>query len=375
MTRRKALTIAISVAGLSGLIFVVLLMSKPGPAISHASYAWQPGCHCGKPTTTTAKAPVPAKATTTTAKKATTTATSATKAASAPTGATSTATSTNTSAKTSTKRSTSASAGKSATSTTTPTKRSTTTAGAQDDGAQNDDQNGAPALGATVSSFPGGGDGGSFGSTGDPGGGSSGPSGVAGVESAAAQSVGLSHYYISPVAIGFLLVYGISFALYRTKRLRVATHRKVWNVLLLATFLLCGLMGLVLAVGVTRNPPMELPTWLLVWHVEAGMAMCFISCFHIGWHLSYYLALVTGRRRAPRAEQVPAVERGAARERARRPRAVRPVLVRTEEQRMLAFKQRQAARAGEARSARPASAPSEADRWVEEAKRGVVPAL
>jgi hypothetical protein len=377
MTRRKALTIAVSVAGLSCLIFVLLLLSKPVPAISHAGYAWVPGCHCGKPaaaapkatTTTTAKktTPTTAKTTTTTAKKATTTVTSGTQAATTTTGNT-------TSAQTTTTKSTT---GKTSTKTKS-TKRSTTTTGAQSDGQSGSDQGGTLALGAAVASFPGGGDGGSPGGSGSPDG-----TGLAGGEPVAAQMSSLPHYYVSPVAIAFLLVYGVSFALYRTKRLRVATHRKIWNVLLMATFLLCGILGLVLAVGITRTPPWELPTWLIVWHVETGIAMSFISVFHIGWHLRYYLAIVTGKRRAARAgaraEKVPAVERGAARERIRRPQVARPSAVRTEAERMRAFEQRMAGRvdvdvAAQARAVRRAPASSDADRWVEEARRRVAPA-
>jgi len=176
------------------------------------------------------------------------------------------------------------------------------------------------------------------------------------------------------VAIVFLLVYGVSFALYRTKRLRVATHRKIWNVLLLATFLLCAVLGLVLAVGVSRVQPWQLPTWLIVWHVETGTAMSLISFFHIGWHMRYYLATVTGKRRAMGAERAPAPKREAGRERARRPRAVRPVLVRTEAERVQALEQRQVSRSGQSRAARPAPAASDAERWLEEARNRVAPA-
>jgi hypothetical protein len=182
------------------------------------------------------------------------------------------------------------------------------------------------------------------------------------------------HYYLSPVAIGFLLIYGVSFALYRAKRLRVATHRKIWNVLLLTTFLLCAVLGLVLTVGVTRAQPWRLPTWLIVWHVETGIAMSLISFFHIGWHLRYYLAIVAGKRRVQRAEKVPAAERVAGRERAPRPGAARPVMVRTEAERMQALEQRQASRSGQSRPTRPAPEPSEAERWLEEARSRVAPA-
>jgi hypothetical protein len=374
MTRRKALTIMVSVAGLSSLVFALLWLSKPAPALSFASYAYKPGCHCGKPVaaakpaTTTTKKPTTttAKTTSTTVKKATTTATSGTKAATTSTGqaAAKSTTTKSTTGKTSTK--------------TKSTKHSTTTAGAGSDGQSGSDQSGTLALGAAVASFPGGGDGGSSGGSGG-GSGSLDTTGLAGADPVAAAVSGPPRYYLSPVAIVFLLVYGVSFALYRTKRLRVATHRKIWNLLLMATFLLCGILGLVLTWGITRTPRLMLPTWLLVWHVETGIAMCFISVFHIGWHLRYYLAIVKGKRRVARAEKVPAVEQGAGRERVRRPRVAPPSLVRTEADRMLAFEQRQTGRTGgagvaQARNTRRAPASSEAERWVEEVRGRVVPA-
>jgi hypothetical protein len=386
MTRRKALTIALTVAGLSGLLFVLLLMSKPVPAISHASYAWKPGCHCGKPatttttvkkTTTTVAKTTPttvkkttttaAKTTPTTAKTVTTTATSGTKAATTTTAAT-TATTKAGAAKSSTKSTAKTAAA--AKSSTKKTKRTTTTTGAE-----GDDQSGTLALGAAVSSFPGGGDGGSSGGGGDSGGGSIETAGL--VE---AGSGGPPHYYLSPVAIAFLLVYGISFVLYRMKRLKVTTHRKIWNMLLMATFLMCGILGLVLAVLVTRNPPMELPNWLLVWHVETGIAMSFISFFHISWHLRYYLAIVTGKRRNGRTEQAPATGRTPAtgrdtsRERVSRPRVPQPILVRSEAERLAAFEERRSSRGGQVRTSRSAGASSEAERWLEDVRRRAVTA-
>ena len=368
MTRRKALAIALSVAGLSGLIFVLLLMSKPVPAISHASYAWQPGCHCGKPTTTTTvkkTTTTTAKTTTTTAAKTTTTAAkttpttvkNATTTATSGTKAATTTTAKAAATKTSTKSTTKTTAGKSSTK---KTKGTTTT------GADGGDQSGTFALGAAVSSFPGGGDGGSSGGGDGSGGGPAEPVGLVD-----AGSAGPPHYYLSPVAIAFLLIYGISFALYRMKRLKVTTHRKIWNVLLMATFLMCGMLGLVLAVYVTRNPPMELPNWLLLWHVETGIAMSLISFFHISWHLRYYLAIVTGKRRAGRPEAAPAAGRGSSRERVRKPRVAQPVpvLVRSEAARLAAFEERRSARGGHSRTSQSVGASNEAERWLEDVRR------
>jgi hypothetical protein len=354
MTRRKALIVALSVAGVAGSIFVALLMSHPVTAVSHASYTWKPGCHCGAPKTTTT-----AKATTTTAKKVTTTTAKATtttaRKATTTTATVATTTSGQASSTTSPPVSTTKSAKKN-------NKKSTTSTSASS-GERKD----ALGLGAAVSSFPGGG-------SGSSGGDGSGGAGVLDGEATAAESLGPPHYYLSPVAIAFLFIYGVSFVLYRTKRVKVATHRKVWNVLLLGTFLLCGVMGLVLAVGVTRPTPWHLPTWLLVWHVETGIAMCFISFFHIGWHLRYYLALVTGKRRAQRPERAAVRERVDAGERMRSPRPARLAPERTEAERRLAFEQRQASHPSSAPAAQPATARSEAERWLEEARRRAAPA-
>jgi len=113
----------------------------------------------------------------------------------------------------------------------------------------------------------------------------------------------LTRYYISPIAIAFLLVYAISFFLYKTKRMKIATHRKIWNVLLLATFLITGIFGLILTIQLDYALPFSMPVNLLFWHVEAGIVMTLISLFHIGWHFKYYAKMLrTSRNKARSAE-------------------------------------------------------------------------
>ena len=121
----------------------------------------------------------------------------------------------------------------------------------------------------------------------------------------------LTHYYISPIALLFFLVYAVSFVLYKTKRIKVATHRKIWNVLLMVTFLITGIFGLLLTIQLDYKLPFTIPFDLLFWHVEAGIIMTLISLFHLGWHFKYYAKLLqTGRAKA-KAAQV--TERAAAR--------------------------------------------------------------
>jgi hypothetical protein len=105
-----------------------------------------------------------------------------------------------------------------------------------------------------------------------------------------------TRYNISPIAIALFLTYAVSFALYKTKRIRVTTHRKIWNVLLLATFLITGIFGLTMAIRRDYALLFSFPINLIFWHVEAGVVMTVISLFHLSWHLTYYRDLLKGSR-------------------------------------------------------------------------------
>jgi hypothetical protein len=105
-----------------------------------------------------------------------------------------------------------------------------------------------------------------------------------------------THYNVSPIAIALFLIYAVSFVLYKTKRIRVTTHRKIWNALLLATFLMTGIFGLILAIRRDYVLMFAMPINLLFWHVEAGVVMTVISLFHISWHLTYYRDLLKSSR-------------------------------------------------------------------------------
>ena len=171
-------------------------------------------------------------------------------------------------------------------------------------------------------------------SGGSGGAGSAATTGSATADQVTADSGGsapVTHYNVSPIAIAFLLVYAVSFVLYKTKRIKIHIHRKIWNVMLLATFLITGIFGLVLTIQLDYALPFTLPFNLLFWHVEAGVAMTLISLFHIGWHFNYYRNLLRSSRKkvvaAHQLESVPlADERQQAwqeRERRRREREAR----------------------------------------------------
>jgi len=71
--------------------------------------------------------------------------------------------------------------------------------------------------------------------------------------------------------------------------IKKVTHRRIWNVLLLITFLVSCLFGLLLVIQINYNFAMDIFRTILYWHVQFGIAMSFIAIFHFLWHLKYYL--------------------------------------------------------------------------------------
>ncbi|VAW24079.1 hypothetical protein MNBD_BACTEROID01-2737 [hydrothermal vent metagenome] len=108
-------------------------------------------------------------------------------------------------------------------------------------------------------------------------------------------------YLVIPVVTIVLLLYLASFALYSLKIMPKATHRKIWNTLLLVTFLITMLLGLLLAVQV--NYKLDIP-WIkkiLVWHVNFGIGMSLAGIFHLLWNWDFYRKLFLNKRTIQKA--------------------------------------------------------------------------
>jgi hypothetical protein len=95
---------------------------------------------------------------------------------------------------------------------------------------------------------------------------------------------GYSLILISGLSIGLYL---ISFFLAKYKVIEIRIHRKIWNILLIATFLVTGLLGLFMVVQLNYSLKVSWFKPLLSWHVNFGIGMALISIFHVLWHWSY----------------------------------------------------------------------------------------
>jgi len=99
-------------------------------------------------------------------------------------------------------------------------------------------------------------------------------------------------YPLFQIAILVILFYSLSFVFSRMGLVDKAIHRKFWNVLLLITFLVTGLIGLLMVVKINYKLNMPFYEQLVGYHVEFGIGMAIIGFFHFWWHLSYYFHLL-----------------------------------------------------------------------------------
>lgn len=95
-------------------------------------------------------------------------------------------------------------------------------------------------------------------------------------------------YKFWEISIPLVLIYLISFLLYKLKKISFKLHRAIWNILLLISFLISGILGMFLAAGIL----FYLPFSMLDLHVKAGIFMFWITLFHVieRWRFFVHLA-------------------------------------------------------------------------------------
>lgn len=91
---------------------------------------------------------------------------------------------------------------------------------------------------------------------------------------------------ISLISIG---LYGFTWLLVKFKKIKLAFHRKIWNLILLLTFLVSCLFGFFLVIQLNYDFVLDWFKTVLYWHVQVGIGMTIIAVFHTIWHTKYYL--------------------------------------------------------------------------------------
>jgi len=95
-------------------------------------------------------------------------------------------------------------------------------------------------------------------------------------------------YDLISVFFACIVFYIFTLFLSKIRVFKKTTHRKIWNTLLLITFLVTGIFGLLLVIQLNYQVLFSWFKTLIYWHVEFGIAMAAISILHIIWHWKYF---------------------------------------------------------------------------------------
>ena len=98
----------------------------------------------------------------------------------------------------------------------------------------------------------------------------------------------MTTYGFLPVSVICIIIYFISYFLTKIKYLKFTTHRRIWNILLMVSFLIGGTIGVFMSVINSFDIDMEIPFFILQIHAGVGVVWFIIALFHFLWHLNYF---------------------------------------------------------------------------------------
>ena len=124
----------------------------------------------------------------------------------------------------------------------------------------------------------------------------------------------MASYNILSISAALVAVYLASLFLSRQgKYLSVLLHRKIWNALLVTTFILTALSAVFYLLMLEYNLDL-LPQQIdaSFWHIEFGLAFVLIGIFHALWHIPYFKQYLPKEAPKPASAAQPAPTQPAA---------------------------------------------------------------
>ncbi|HCM29927.1 MAG TPA: hypothetical protein DHW83_03780, partial [Bacteroidales bacterium] len=85
-----------------------------------------------------------------------------------------------------------------------------------------------------------------------------------------------------------LILYSLSWLLTKYHLISKRLHKRIWNVLLLISFIISCFLGIILIIQINYVIWPALRLEFLYWHVQVGIVMTLISLFHALWHINYF---------------------------------------------------------------------------------------
>jgi hypothetical protein len=95
-------------------------------------------------------------------------------------------------------------------------------------------------------------------------------------------------YNVTGIGLTAVILYFLSYIFYLNGFYSRNSHRKIWNIILAASFTLAAVAGLFLALQSNYKWNIPFVKTILKWHVDFGIALAFTGFFHFIWHFSWF---------------------------------------------------------------------------------------
>lgn len=103
-------------------------------------------------------------------------------------------------------------------------------------------------------------------------------------------------YRFVPIVFSILFLYLITYILVLQKKITILTMRRIWNVLLMISFAISAVLGLLLIIRINYGLYIGLPFNMLYWHVEFATMMSVITLIHISWYWRFYTSMFGSKK-------------------------------------------------------------------------------
>jgi len=104
-------------------------------------------------------------------------------------------------------------------------------------------------------------------------------------------------YKSLPITVTLVILYLITYILVKEKKITLLTHRRIWNTILLFSFLASIALGILLIMRINQGWSFNLPFNMLYWHVELGTVMAVVTFFHLTWHWKFYTCILKRKKK------------------------------------------------------------------------------
>lgn len=95
-------------------------------------------------------------------------------------------------------------------------------------------------------------------------------------------------YNLLEIGIITLILYSLSWLFTKYHLISKRLHKRIWNVLLLISFIISCFLGIILIIQINYGIWPALRLEFLYWHVQVGIVMTLIGLFHALWHINYF---------------------------------------------------------------------------------------